>query len=382
VVSRTLILGGGFGGLAVAHELRRLAGDEHEIVLVDRAPEFSMGLRKLWELVGHSTIAEGSRPRAAVRDYGVRFVEDAVTAVDLEARSALVGGDWIAADYVVVALGAEPRPELVPGLAEHGYDVWEAVAVGAAAERLAELSSGRVAILIAGVPYTCPPAPYECAMLVDEVLRVRGVRDVTELSVATVQPLLMPNAGKEGSDWIAERLRARGIEFAVGRQVERVERERVVFADGELEFDLLIGVPPHRVPPVVADSDLAGERGWVSVDRATLATRFRGIYAIGDVTQIVLANGLPLPKAGIIAEREGLRVAAAIAAEEAGASLPPAFDGRGFCFVEVGTGEAAMVEGDFFADPEPHVELSAASSAHADEKRRFEAERLERWFGR
>ena len=35
-VARTLILGGGFGGLAVAHELRRLAGDEHEIVLVDR----------------------------------------------------------------------------------------------------------------------------------------------------------------------------------------------------------------------------------------------------------------------------------------------------------------------------------------------------------
>jgi sulfide:quinone oxidoreductase len=381
-VSRTLILGGGFGGLAVAHELRRLAGDEHEIVLVDRAPEFSMGLRKLWELVGHATIAEGSRPRAAVRDYGVRFVEDAVTAVDPEARSALVGGDWIAADNVVVALGAEPRPELVPGLVEHGYDVWEAAAVGAAAERLAELSTGRVAILIAGVPYTCPPAPYECAMLVDELLRARGVRDVTELSVATVQPLLMPNAGTEGSDWIAERLCARGIEFAVGRQVERVDRERIVFADGELEFDLLIGVPPHRIPPVVADSDLAGETGWVSVDQATLATRFQGVYAIGDVTQIVLANGLPLPKAGIIAEREGLRVAAAITAEEAGASPPPAFDGRGFCFVELGTGEAAMVEGDFFADPEPRVELSAESSAHADEKRRFEAERLERWFGR
>ena len=59
--ARTLILGGGFGGIAAGVELRRLLGDEHEVVLVDRKPEFAMGLRKLWELVGHGTIAEGSR---------------------------------------------------------------------------------------------------------------------------------------------------------------------------------------------------------------------------------------------------------------------------------------------------------------------------------
>ena len=33
--TRTLILGGGFGGIATAVELRRLLGADHEIVLVD-----------------------------------------------------------------------------------------------------------------------------------------------------------------------------------------------------------------------------------------------------------------------------------------------------------------------------------------------------------
>jgi NADH dehydrogenase FAD-containing subunit len=36
--ARTLVLGGGFGGIATAVELRRLLGDDHEIVLFDRKP--------------------------------------------------------------------------------------------------------------------------------------------------------------------------------------------------------------------------------------------------------------------------------------------------------------------------------------------------------
>ena len=75
--------------------------------------------------------------------------------------------------------------------------------------------------------------------------------------------------------------------------------------------------------------------GW-SVDPGTLATAYPGVFAVGDVTQIKLANGLPLPKAGIIAELEGTRVGAAIAADVRGESAPAPFDGRGHCFLELG----------------------------------------------
>ena len=196
---RTLILGGGFGGIATATELRRLLGDEHEVVLVDRGEQFSMGLRKLWELVGHATIAEGSRPRDALAAHGVRVIRAEIESIDPGMRAATVDGETITADYLVVALGAVPRPDLVEGLAEHGHDVWSTASVPRAALALADFEGGRILVLIAGAPYPCPPAPFECAMHVHEHLRARGLRERSEIAVATVQPMLMPNAGVDGS---------------------------------------------------------------------------------------------------------------------------------------------------------------------------------------
>ena len=60
---------------------------------------------------------------------------------------------------------------------------------------------------------------------------------------------------------------------------------------------------------------------------------------------------------------------------------PKSFDGRGNCFLETGRADAALVDGDFFAEPEPLVTLSGPEPIHAEAKRTFESERLERWFG-
>jgi len=379
-VARTLILGGGFGGLAVATELKRLLGPEHEVVVVDRDEYFSMGLRKLWALVGHETIADGSRSRHALRERGVHVLRGEIQEIDPAARSATIDGETIGADYLVVALGAVSRPDLVPGLAEHGHDIWDSAEVPAATDALARFEGGRVSILIAGAPYPCPPAPYECAMHVHEHLRERELRDRCEVVVSTVQPLLMPNAGREGSAWMSEQLTLRGIAHRTGSKVERIDPGRIVLAEGELEFDLLIAVPPHRAPAVVRASGLTGEGEWIPVDRGTLETPHRNVFAIGDVTQILLANGLPLPKAGVIAELEGVRVAAAIAADLGVGDSPPPFDGTGACFIEMGAASAALVEGDWYAEPEPRVTIAEPDATHAAEKRAFESERLERWF--
>jgi hypothetical protein len=42
---------------------------------------------------------------------------------------------------------------------------------------------------------------------------------------------------------------------------------------------------------------------------------------------------------------------------------------------------AALIEGEFFATPEPRVRLGDVSPQNAEDKHRFEAERLKRWFG-
>ena len=379
---RTLILGGGFGGLAAGVELRRLLGPMHEIVLVDRAPAFAMGLRKLWELTGDATNAGGSRGRALLERHGIEFVQAEIVSIDAAGRSVETSAGALSADRLVIALGAVSRPDLVDGLADHGHDVWTFARVAGARHALAELDGGRIAVLVAGAPYPCPPAPYECALHVDEHLRKRGLRRRSELSVTTLQPILMPNAGKAGSDWMAEQLAARGIGHRVGAKAKRVEAGRVVFDDGaEQPFDLLIAVPPHRAPEVAAASGLTGPRGWIAVDPGTLATEHADVYAIGDVTTIPLANGLPLPKAGLIAERQGLHVARAIAAELKGSEPPAPFDGSGYCPIELGAHAGARVDGDWYATPEPVVTITGPSPDYAGEKAEFERERLTRWFG-
>jgi sulfide:quinone oxidoreductase len=381
-MSRTLILGGGFGGLAVAVELRERLGDDHEITLVDRKPEFAMGLRKLWELVGHGTVAEGSRARSLLERHGVDVRQVEITAIDVSECAAETTEGRLDGDHLVIALGAQSRPDLVPGLAEHGYDVWAFEGVAAAAAALREFDGGRLLVLVAGAPYPCPPAPYECAIHLHEHLTGRGLRERTELSVATLAPMLMPNAGEDGSRWMGRQLDARQIVHRVGARTERVEEGRVVLADGdEIAFDLLITVPPHRPPEVVAASGLAAEHGWIAVDPGTLQTQHDRVYAVGDVMLVLLPSGLPFPKAGVMAEAEGTRVARAIAAELRGEEEPPPFDGSGYCPVELGPGSAALVQGQWYAEPEPVVTISGVSAAHAADKQAFEREHFRRWFG-
>jgi sulfide:quinone oxidoreductase len=74
-------------------------------------------------------------------------------------------------------------------------------------------------------------------------------------------------------------------------------------------------------------------------------------------------------------------VAAAIVAAVTGAPAPPPFDGRGYCFVETGGGQAAALEGRFYDRPAPAVTVKEPSPEGLDAKHRFESERLARWFG-
>jgi sulfide:quinone oxidoreductase len=380
-MARILILGGGFGGVTVATELSSALDDSHEITLVDQAEHFMMGLRKPWAIAGVGSMEEGTRSRRVLSSRGIHFVEERITKIDPEARVVQTAEQTLEFDYLVVALGAEPRPDMVPGLAEHAHNLYDAESIPGLEKALAEFDGGKIVIAVAGVPYKCPPAPYETVMLLHDSLTDRGLRAATGLHVMTLQPILLPNAGVEGSAWLGEQLTSRDITFQVGAKVQRVEPGRFVLADSEVEGDLLIGVPPHRPPAVVVESGLTGDAEWIKVDPGTLATGYERVYAIGDVTGIKLANGLGLPKAGVMAELEGKRVAAAIVSELAGGESPALFDGKGFCFIETGKTTAALVEGDFFATPEPAVELASPSSENAEAKRRFESERLDLWFG-
>ena len=376
---RVLVLGGGFGGIATAVALRARLEPDDEVILVERNPTFVMGLRKNWALLGESALRDGERPLALLRDRGITVVEGSITAIHPAERAADVDGRRLDGDALVVALGAERDVDRIPGFREHAIDLYDRNSSDRGRKAIEALDRGRLVIGIFGVPYPCPPAPFELALLLDDRLRPRRIPVTIDLF--SPLPLSLPILGKAGCDAFEARLAYAGVEFLRERQATAVEADAVLFGETRLPFDLLLGVPPHRVPRVVEDAGLTGGGPWVKVDPRTLQTSFAGVYAIGDVTAVPLANGQMLPKAGAFAHAEGEVVAQRIADGLAGRAPTATFAGEGACFLETGGGTATMVAGEFFADP-PAVRLSEPSIEHFRAKQSFETDRLTAWFGR
>lgn len=375
---RVLILGGGFGGIAAAVALRAQLDPADEVVLVERGRTFVMGLRKNWAVLDRSALAEGERPLALLSDRGVRVVTGTIGAIHPADMAAEVDGTSWDADALIVALGAEGDPDRVPGFRERAIDVYDLTQGDRARTAIDAFTGGRLVIGIFGAPYPCPPAPFELAMLIDERLRSRGIDGAIE--VFSPLPLSLPILGQAGCGSFESRLESAGIAFLREHAATAVDDGAVVFGDARRPFDLLLGVPPHRVPQIVAESGLTAGGPWVKVNPRTLETSHPGVYAIGDVTALPLASGQMLPKAGAFAQAQGEVVAARIALTFEGGQPTATFAGDGACFLETGGGMAAMVTGGFLADP-PSVRLTEPSPEHFAAKRAFERERLAAWFG-
>ena len=378
-MKKVLILGGGFGGIATAHRLKQKLGADVDVTLVDRRTHFMVGFRKSWALVGEAPLEEGQRPLEDLTKIGVKVIHDSVTHIDPAGRSAQVGGQRLEADALVVALGADLAPQAIKGFQEYAYNVYDAQDIPRAARALKEFKEGRILIGIFGAPYKCSPAPFEMALLINDSLKARGVKASVE--VFSPQPMSIPILGQASCDTIESRLADKGITFMPNHKATYIEDGEVVFADKRRSFELLLGVPPHTAPAVVKESSLVDDSGWVTVNPKTLETVFPGVYAIGDVVQIAMPNGKPLPKAGVFAEAMGETVAERIVSEFKSEKAEATFKGEGGCYLEVGAGQAMMVTGHFMAEPEPEVILTEATAQFMKEKRAFETDRLKKWFG-
>ncbi|MBI5311419.1 MAG: NAD(P)/FAD-dependent oxidoreductase [Actinobacteria bacterium] len=360
-MARVVVIGGGIGGLAFAQRFAKRTGGEHELVVIDRQPVHHFAPSFLWLLNGTRQADAISRPLAAIERWGVRFVNATVESIDLAGGVVQTTAGPHAYDELVVAAGAELAPELVPGLTGaqsfYGVDAAQSLAL-----RLDEFSGGRIALVVPSMPFKCPAAPYEAAFLIEDLMRRRGVEATVEIH--TVEPQPLPVAGPKVGARVAGMLARRGIGFTPQHPAISVDAAtgEVVFEDGSIQTDLVIAVPPHRAPSFVSESELAGPAGWVPVDRDTLAAG-NGVHVIGDVSSITLANGKPLPKAGVFAHAQGHVVADNLAAQLAGQRPSAVFAGRGACFLETGRGKAGFAAGKFLAEPDPSVRMLPPSRA-------------------
>ncbi len=378
-----IVLGGGIGGIVVASRLRKQLRREHRVILVEREVNHLFQPSLLWLMTGARTSQAITRPVARLARRGIELVHGEIEAIDPTLRSVHVAGREIQGDYLVVALGAEYAPETIPGLAEVGHNFYTLAGAQALRDARANLRHGHLVVLVSGIPFKCPAAPYEAAMLLEADLRSRGVRDHVAVDVYTPEPGPMLTAGPEVSAQLRQMVMSKNIQLHTEHAVVKVDpaAHLIHFANGATAgFDLLAYIPPHRAPAVVRASGLTGESGWIPVDRNTLATKFPGVYAIGDVTGIPLAIGKPLPKAGVFAHAQAEVLAHNIAAAIHGSGAPRAFDGHGACFVEIGDGRAGFGSGNFYAEPKPRIALKPPGRWLHLGKVLYEKYWLYRWF--
>jgi sulfide:quinone oxidoreductase len=370
-----LVLGAGFGGLELSTRLAEELGGEVDITLIDREDAFVFGFAKL-------DVMFGARTPEAVRFHyrdittpGLRFRQESITAIDPEARRVVTDLDTYEADVLVVALGADLDIAATPGLAEAGHEFYSVAGAEALREVLPTFERGTAVVGVCGAPFKCPPAPSEAAILLDEYLRERGRRDDVHIQVVIPFGAPVPPS-PDTSKAILARFAERGIEFLPERRVVSLDSGEAILDDGRrLPFDLFLGIPVHRAPAVVEGSSLAVD-GWIPVEQASLATRFPGVYAVGDVTSV------GTPKAGVFAERAARVVADQLIARIRGTNEPPGYDGTGSCYIEFGAHQVARVDVDFFSTPgHPTGTFAPPSADVTDEKADFASSRRSRWFG-
>src|SRR5919108_1557439 len=316
VKKQVVILGAGFAGLELAAQLSESLRDEVEVTLLDQGDSFSFGFSKLDVMLGRRTADDLRLHYRDISLEGVEFRQERVTSIDPGQRRVTTEAGSYDADVLAVSLGADYDFAATPGFREGGYEYYSIAGSERLRDALPGFDSGTILIGILGHPFKCPPAPFEGALLLHDHFLERCIREAVEIRV--IGPMAAPvPVTKEVSQALLDALGERGIEYVPKQLVTSIDNgEARLASGGSVPYDHFIGIPAHRVPEVVERSGLAVD-GWVPVNRANLATRFPGVYAMGDVA------GLPMAKAGVFAEAAARVVSDDIAARPPGGGARP-----------------------------------------------------------
>jgi len=381
-IKRILILGAGFGGLTAANILRKNLSNVHKITVIDKNKSFMMGLVNLWILYGTRKLQDSFIPLANLLNKDIEFINDEIVGINFtqSSISTKFSGKFDY-DYLIIALGSDLAPEKIDGFIEHGgFNLYDAQQIPELRQKILSLNKGKIAICIADIPYKCPPAPYEASMLINDLLIKNGTRDQIDIDFYAPSVLTLPVAGPDVSQRLVRLLNMNNINFHPLHKVKKVSNDMIKFENGNNEkFDLLIVTPPHKVPTVIRKCEITKDWDWIRVDKFTLKTMYDNVFAIGDVTEIVLGGMVTIPKAGIFAEAQAKVVAQEIIDQITNTKTNSKFDGKGFCFMEVGSNEAGYIEVDLYSE-DPYTQLHPPSRESYRKKLEFEETRVKNWL--
>jgi sulfide:quinone oxidoreductase len=380
---QVVVLGGGVGGLVASNLVKKGTGGKAEVTLIERKKTFQFPPSYPWLMLGMRKPEQTERSLSALGHKGIEVVNDEILSINLGENIVRTRNSSFPFDYLIIALGAEYAPESIPGFKEHAHHIYDLESAIRFRDAIEHFSGDTIAMGVSRTPFKCPAAPYEAVLLVEHLLRAKGLRDKVKMTFFTPEGLPLPSAGPDIGKGVAEMLKSRGIDARYKVKLTGVKANEAIFEDGStIPFDLFFAVPPHKCPQPVVESGLTDQTGWIPVAPATMRTRNEDIFAVGDVTSVATPSGyVPfLPKAGVFAHRQAEVVSHNISVEITGKGAARAYDGSGECFLMTGGSQAGFVKGTWFTAPHPDIKFSSPSRSRYAERVLFEKYWMSHWF--
>jgi sulfide:quinone oxidoreductase len=315
---KIVILGGGCGGVVAATNLGRKLGADHDVILVDRRPNHIFMPSFLFVMIGERQPHDISRSLRRLEKRNVKVVQSEIAGIDPSRREVALQNEKINYDYLIVSLGMQTRPDLVPGFAEGSQHPWEMESALRLRESLTAFQGGKVVVGVPLGPYRCPPAPYEAQWMLDGYFRQRGIRDRVQIEYFTREPEPTGEA-HDPAVWMDAESKRRNIKQNYEFVARAIDPERKIVQglyNYNISYDLLVMVPPHRPAQALIDSRLADTETGIRVDYDTLQTKWDNVYAIGDCAD------MPASKAGGVAHQEADVLAHNLTVEITGKGRP------------------------------------------------------------
>jgi len=340
-MKRVLIVGGGTGGTMLANRLSRR---RFEVTLISASTEHMFQPSLLYVAFAHAS-ANIARDERRLLPRHVRFVQDKVTEIDLPNRAVKTGsGARYDYDYIVLATGIWTDTSQTPGLGEINKRFGDYHSSVAQAQKLkASLDAfkgGTIALGQAGAICKCPPSPVEGILLIDHLLRKKGLREKCRLVFFTPYPRAYP--AEPINEVVEPIMKQRGIEIMTFFDVDKIDtaKRTITSIEGDsIAYDLPIVIPPFVGAGIAyKPAEVLDEDRFIKTDKQTLLVQgFDSAFAIGDATNI------PTSKAGVEAHLEAQIVAKRLN------GVAATFDGRTNCPMDLGDGRGTFVIGSFDA---------------------------------
>lgn len=316
--ARIVIVGGSFGGLSTAYELRRSLGPERaEITLIAKDSEFRFVPSFPWVATGRRRLEQISFSLSGpLASRQVRFANETVTHIDTAAKVVTTSVGEHAYDFLVIATGHRSANEAVPGLGPFdgpNHSPMSAPETVELAQAIRRLLVEPGPVVIGAAPgASCIGPVYELAFELDYLLRRRRLRHRVPMSLITPEPFL-GHMGMGGAGTIRQLLEAaleeRDIGYRTSAAITQITEDAVETSDAAATPSVCsIIIPPLAGVEAVATSEgLANPKGFIPVDNHYRHLGADSVYAVGVAVALppVETTAVPVnfPKTGHMTEQ-------------------------------------------------------------------------------